>query len=293
VTWNLRSSQIQAEDLVYLISQRRKTFILRLEPGGEFHSHRGIIKHDEIIGKPWGVRVTSHMGESFLVLQPSLADLIRELPRTTQILYPKDIGLILVNMSIGEGQHIVEAGTGSGSLTCAFAFAVGSGGRVTSYDVREDVQRLALKNLQRLGLENRVTLKLKDIAQGFDEHDVDALFLDVPNPQDYVEQARQALKPGGFFGSILPTTNQVSRLVSALRAQAFDLIEVCEVLLRHYKPEPERLRPVDRMVAHTGFLIFARAVQSGSAFTPESPGMRDGEVLDMIPLEDNGEEEDE
>ncbi|WP_054521528.1 tRNA (adenine-N1)-methyltransferase [Thermanaerothrix daxensis] len=264
MSWNLHSTFVQDGDLVYLVSPRRKAFILRLEKGGEFHSHRGIIKHDDMIGKPWGSRVASHMGETFLVLQPSLADLIRELPRTTQILYPKDIGLILVNMSIGEGQHILEAGTGSGSLTCAFAFAVGAHGRVTSYDVRADVQNLAAKNLQRLGLAERVTLKLRDIAAGFDEREVDAVFLDVPNPQDYTEQARQALKPGGFFGSILPTTNQVTRLVAALRAQAFDLIEVCEVLLRHYKPEPERLRPVDRMVAHTGFLIFARAVQAGS-----------------------------
>lgn len=268
MSWNLRSTSVQDGDLVYLVSSRHKTFILRLERGGEFHSHRGIIKHDDIIGRPWGTRIASHMGETFLVLQPSLADLIRELPRTTQILYPKDIGLILVNMSIGEGQHVLEAGTGSGSLTCAFAFAVGSRGRVTSYDVRSDVQNLALKNLQRLGLAERVTLKLRDIAAGFDEREVDAVFLDVPNPQDYVEQARQALKPGGFFGSILPTTNQVARLVTALRAQAFDLIEVCEVLLRYYKPEPERLRPVDRMVAHTGFLIFARAVQAAIEALP-------------------------
>lgn len=270
MTWNLRSSLIHEGDLAYLIGPRQKTFMVKLECGGEFHSHRGIIRHDEVIGKPWGVRVTSHMGEPFLVLQPSLADLLRELPRTTQILYPKDIGLILVTMSVGEGQHILEAGTGSGSLTCAFAFAVGAQGRVTSYDIRPDVQQLALKNLSRLGLSERVTLKQRDIAEGFDEQEVDALFLDVPNPQDYIPQARRALKPGGFFGSILPTTNQVTRLVAALRREAFDRIEVCEVLLRYYKPEPERLRPVDRMVAHTGFLIFARAVVERASSPGES-----------------------
>jgi tRNA (adenine57-N1/adenine58-N1)-methyltransferase len=129
---------------------------------------------------------------------------------------------------------------------------------VYSYEIRAEMQNLARKNLDRLGLLERVELKLGDIAEGFAETNVDALFLDLPNPYDYLAQARAALKPGGQFGAILPTTNQVSRLVGALYQHHFAFTDVCELILRYYKPVPERLRPTDRMIAHTGYLVFAR-----------------------------------
>ena len=132
------------------------------------------------------------------------------------------------------------------------------------YEIREDMQNLARKNLERLGLASRVDLKLRDIRLGFDETDADAGFLDVPNPWDYIRQIRSALKPGAPLGAIVPTTNQVQDLLPALRRNGFAFVEVCEILLRYYKPEPARLRPVDRMVAHTGFLIFGRRVEPAS-----------------------------
>ncbi|MGE5123524.1 MAG: tRNA (adenine-N1)-methyltransferase, partial [Acidobacteriaceae bacterium] len=183
-----------------------------------------------------------------------------ETRRNTQIMYPKDIGFILLNMDIGPGRCVVEAGTGSGSFTTALAFIVGPQGRVISYESRPEFQHLAHKNLDRLGLAEQVDFKLRDIMAGFDERNVDAVFLDLPNPQDYVVQARQALKPGGYLGSILPTTNQVSLFLAALRRENFAFIEVCEILLRYYKAVADRLRPTDRMVAHTGYLIFSRSV---------------------------------
>jgi len=175
-------------------------------------------------------------------------------------MYPKDIGFILITMGIGPGQRVIEAGTGSGAFTTALAWYVGETGKVISYEIRPEMQKLARKNLERLGLEDRVTLKLQDIASGFNEEGVDAVFLDVPNPYDYVEQIRKALKLGGFFGCILPTTNQVARLLTALYHTDFAFVDVCEIMLRYYKPVPERLRPTDRMVAHTGYLVFARPV---------------------------------
>jgi tRNA (adenine57-N1/adenine58-N1)-methyltransferase len=199
------------------------------------------------------------------MLQPSLADLLLDLKRSTQIMYPKDIGFILTSMSIGPGQRVMEAGTGSGSMTIALAYAVGPQGQVISYEVRPDMQNLARKNLERLGLDGRVEFKLRDIGEGLDETDVDAFFLDVPNPYDYIAQVRAALKPGGFFCGLVPTFNQVAQLLQALRQGRFAFIEVCEILLRYYKPEPTRLRPTDRMVAHTGFLIFARRVEVSEA----------------------------
>jgi tRNA (adenine57-N1/adenine58-N1)-methyltransferase len=250
-------------DLAQLVGLRHKHFILTLQAGSKFETHRGILQHDDLIGKSWGTQVFSHIGAPFFLLQPSLADLITELPRTTQILYPKDIGFVLVTMGIGPGQTVMEAGTGSGSMTTALAHAVGPQGRVISYEVKPDVQNLARKNLTRFGLETRVDFKLRDIGQGFDETDVDSFFLDVPNPYDYTAQVRAVLKPGGFLCCLIPTFNQVEKTLQALRHTRFAFVEVCELLLRFYKPEPDRIRPTDRMVAHTGFLLFARKVEPG------------------------------
>jgi tRNA (adenine57-N1/adenine58-N1)-methyltransferase len=269
----------QPGDLAQLVSPSNKTFTVRLVPGRQLQTHRGVVDFDDLIGLPWGSEIFSHKGSPFFLLQPALGDLLREMKRATQIMYPKDIGYVLVAMGIGPGTTVLEAGTGSGALTTALAWAVGPQGHVTTYEIRPDTQRLAQKNLERLGLDDRVTFKLKDIAEGFDETGVDALFLDVQNSFDYIRQARDALKSGGFFGSILPTTNQVSRLLVALYQYDFAFVDVCEIILRFYKPVPERLRPTDRMVAHTGFLIFGRpmlpskfrsAAQEGSSFTESS-----------------------
>jgi len=248
-------------DLAQLVGLRHKNFILPLKTGAKFETHRGILMHDDLIGKPWGTQVFSHIGSPFFLLQPSLGALLVDLPRTTQILYPKDIGFIFVMMGVGPGQKVIEAGTGSGSMTTALAYAVGPEARVISYEVKPDVQNLARKNLIRFGLESRVDFKLRDIAEGFDETDADSFFLDVPNPYDYTAQVRNALKPGGFLCCLIPTFNQVEKTLIALRQTNFAFVEVCEILLRFYQAEPNRLRPTDRMVAHTGFLVFARKIE--------------------------------
>jgi tRNA (adenine57-N1/adenine58-N1)-methyltransferase catalytic subunit len=250
-------------DLAQLVGLRHKFFIFMLKAGARFESHRGMLMHDDLIGKPWGTQVFSHIGSPFYLIQPSLGDLLVDLPRTTQILYPKDIGFIFVTMGIGPGRKVLEAGTGSGSMTTALAYAVGSEGRVISYEVKPDVQNLARKNLTRFGLESRVDFKLRDIAEGFDETDADSFFLDVPNPYDYTAQVRSALKPGGFLCCLVPTFNQIEKTLIALRQTDFAFVEVCELLLRFFQAEPNRIRPTDRMVAHTGFLIFARKIEPG------------------------------
>ena len=250
-------------DLAQLVGLRHKHFILALQTGAKFETHRGILQHDDLIGKIWGTQVFSHIGSPFFLLQPSLADLLIDLPRTTQILYPKDIGFILVSMGVGPGQIVMEAGTGSGSMTTALAYAVGPEGRVISYELKPDVQNLARKNVTRFGLDSRVDFKLRDIQEGLDETEADSFFLDLPNPYDYTGQVRAALKPGGFLCCLIPTFNQVEKTIIALRQNRYAFIEVCEILLRYFKPEPSRLRPTDRMVAHTGFLIFARRIEPG------------------------------
>jgi tRNA (adenine57-N1/adenine58-N1)-methyltransferase len=144
------------------------------------------------------------------------------------------------------------------------------------------MQNLAVKNLTRVGLVARAELKLRDIALGFDETDADAFFLDVPNPYDYLAQVRAAIKRGGGFCTVVPTVNQVEKTLIALRHNSFAFIEVCEILLRFYKPEPTRLRPVDRMVAHTAFLIFARSIEL-------SADPRAGELLQEQGLSPDGD----
>lgn len=293
MAWNLHGDKVRDGDLVQLVGLRHKSFLTRAVAGGNLHTHRGVIQFDDIIGQPWGVKITSHMGNPFYILQPALGDLLKETPRNTQILFPKDIGFVLVNMGIGEGQHVVEAGTGSGALTTALAYSIGTTGKVYSYEARPEMQKVAIKNLTRLGLEDRVEFKLRNIEEGFDEENADALFLDVPNPHDYMPQVRKALKTGGFFGSILPTANQVCSLIAALRANDFAFIDVLEVLLRYYKVEAERFRPVDRMVAHTGYLLFARPVIIDHTAPDDilgiSAALTDSEDDDIVPDEELAE----
>jgi tRNA (adenine57-N1/adenine58-N1)-methyltransferase catalytic subunit len=260
LSWNLHGTHAQEGDLVQLVGLNHKHFIICLKAGEVFQTHRGVLKHDNMIGQPWGTQIFSHNGSPFFLLQPAFGDLLRGIKRNTQILYPKDIGYIMITMGIGPGMHVLEAGTGSGALTSAFAYAVGPTGRVTTYEARPEMQVMARSNLANLGIGDRVEFKLGNIGNGFEENDADALFLDLVNPYDYVAQVRAALKPGGFFGAILPTVNQVNLLLAALRRERFAFIDVCELMLRFYKPEPNRFRPTDRMIAHTGYLVFARPV---------------------------------
>jgi len=251
----------RAGDLVELTGSRRGFFIFRLEEGSELQTHRGVIKHDDLIGKEWGSEILSHLEKPFYLYPVTLSSMLLNTKRNTQILYPKDIGYILITLGIGPGTRVIEAGTGSGGLTQALAFYVGETGHVYSYEARQQMQDLAKKNIALLGLSEHVDFKLRDIIEGFDETNVDALFLDVPTPHEYMQQVKTALRPGGSFGCILPTVNQVSKLLNALRRNDFSFIDVCEILLRFYKPEEDRLRPTDRMVAHTGYLIFARSIK--------------------------------
>jgi len=260
LAWNNYDVIARDGDLVQLLGRRHKSHFIRLKAGAIFQTHRGELQHDEMIGKPWGSRMVSHTGNPFFLMRPGLADIITEIKRNTQIMYPKDIGYIVMVMGIGPGVQVLEAGTGSGALTTAFAFLVGDTGKVTSYEQREQMQNLARNNLRRVDLLDRVDLKLGDVMDGFEERDVDAVFLDLPNPYDYIPQVKASLKLGGFLGMILPTANQITMTLPVLMENNFAFVEVCEIMLRYYKPDWERLRPTDRMVAHTGYLVFGRSV---------------------------------
>lgn len=249
-------------DLAMLQLPKNKQTIFRLEADREYQTHKGSIFHNDLIGSPWGRVIETHLGASYLFIPPTLHDLIRNTRRKSQIIFPKDIGYILLRLSIGPGTRVLEAGTGSGALTTAFAWMVGEQGKVYSYDRREDMQDLSKQNLERVGLMDRVDFTLHDIADGIVEKDLDAVFLDLPKPELYLSQVHEVLANGGVLGAILPTTNQVAALLSKIEEEHFDSTDVAEILLRFYKTVPERLRPTDRMIAHTGYLIFARRMHT-------------------------------
>lgn len=249
---------ISPGELIQLVSPQGKKYLLTVEAGKELHTHHGKIDISEVLEKDFGDEIKTHLGKIYHILKPTLYDLIKNIERKTQIIYPKDIGYILVRLGVGPGSKVVEAGCGSGSLTMSFAYMVGETGKVYSFDRREEFVSLCRKNLTKVGLESRVVLEVRDISEGFGLKGMDCGFLDVREPWLYVEQFSEAVKNGCVVGFLLPTTNQVTTLLEALEKGPFIDIEVVEIMLRRYKPVYERFRPEDRMVAHTGFLIFAR-----------------------------------
>jgi tRNA (adenine57-N1/adenine58-N1)-methyltransferase len=255
----------QEGDLVLLVSEDRKHYLIRLKHSDQWFSHRGSIAHDDLIGQPLGRTLLTQHGYAYLALEPSTHDLLQEVPRASQIIYSKDAAQIVLRLSLFPGRTVIEAGTGSGGLTFVMARAVMPSGRVYSYETRPDSFDTARRNLDDLALLPYVTLYNEDITGGFHERNVDALFLDVREPWVFLDHAWEALKGSGFFGSLLPTTNQVSMLLEGLERRPFGDINVEEVLVRPYKPVPARLRPEDRMVAHSAFLIFARKIAAHDA----------------------------
>jgi tRNA (adenine57-N1/adenine58-N1)-methyltransferase len=257
------STHTEEYDLVLLMVAGQKRYLITLRRGQHLHTHLGIFAHDDMIGKPWGELILSTLEQPGLVLEPALGDLMTHVKRGSQIIYPKDAAYLVQRLNLRAGSRVVEAGTGSGVLTSALAWAVAPMGRVYTYEVRSETYQLARRNLERVGLLPYVEMHLGSIEEGFQQQGADALFLDVRTPWDYLGAVRAALKPGGFFASLVPTTNQVSDLLTGLDQHGFADVAVEELLLRSYKPIPERLRPDDNMNGHTGFLVFARCMPEG------------------------------
>lgn len=256
-------SQVQAGELAMLFTSDYKRYVVLLHPESVTHTHLGLFRHSALIGCTWGATVQSQLGHRALLLQPSLTDLMKSLKRGTQIIYPKDAAYIVHRLSLHAGSRVIEAGTGSGGLTMALAWAVMPSGMVYTHEVRPDIYQIARENLARVALLPYVKMFLADIETGFKASDADALFLDVREPWRYLPFVRAALRPGGFFASLLPTANQVIDLLSAFDQQHFGDVSVEELLLRPYKATPDRFRPDDNLIGHTGYLVFARCIDAG------------------------------
>lgn len=237
--------------------------LIRLKAGAKAHGHKGYLEHDRMIGEPEGVTVRSSTGAVYVAVRPRLADYALEMPRRTAIVYPKDVGIILVWADIYPGATVFEAGFGSGSLTMALLRAVGPTGRVVVYELRPDVIPAALANIG--GYEEprgELAVHQRDVYEGIDERDLDRLVLDVPEPWRVVPHAAEAMRLGGIAAFYSPSIMQVQRTVEALEvSRAFGQIESMEVLYRPWQVKGQAVRPVQQMVSHTAFLTFARRLQ--------------------------------
>ena len=277
-----------AGDLVFLWSPAKgDSFLVRLSPGSVQGSHLGQMKHDDIASMEYGDVILTNRGEPFFILRPSIGEYSRRVKRLTQVIFPKDSGFIIQHLNFGPGATVVECGTGSGGMTSVFAHFVGDEGRVVSYEKREEFSKLAESNAERWGVRHRVEFKIRDIKDGFDERDADAVFLDVKNPWDFIGAARDALAWGNRIGVLVPTFNQIEKTLEALRDNGFVDVQVLELLMRYFKTDPKRLRPDDMMTAHTGFLIFAAKakaipdidISGQEEALPDAPEIEAGDAL--------------
>jgi tRNA (adenine57-N1/adenine58-N1)-methyltransferase len=245
-------------DHILLYLSQRKTYLVKVEAGKSFHTHKGFVKFDDLIGKEYGATVTSNLSYEFKALKPLLSDFIMKSVRKTQITYPKDIALIIMFSGIGSGSQVVEAGTGTGALTTALAHYVKPQGKVYSYEIREEFLKTAEKNLKRAGLIDFVELKNKDVTMGIDERNVDTVILDLATPWLVIPHAYNALKSCGTIVSFSPTIDQVVKTAEALKENGFVDMETVECLMRGMQVERGKTRPQTLMTAHTGYITFAR-----------------------------------
>jgi len=254
----LNQSIINEGDHTLLYLNRKRTYLVKVEKGKSFHTHKGFIQLDNLIGKQYGTSTTSNTGTEFIALKPQLRDYIFKSQRKTQITYPKDVALIVMFSGIGPGSQVVEAGTGTGALTSALAHYIKPNGQVFSYEIRPEFIETAQKNLQRAGLTDYVSLKNKDITAGIDETNVDAVVLDMATPWLVVSQAYNALKGSGTLVSFSPTIDQVVKTGAALEKNEFVDTETIECIMRRLQIEPGKTRPETLMTGHTGYITFAR-----------------------------------
>jgi tRNA (adenine57-N1/adenine58-N1)-methyltransferase len=259
-------------DQALIIDRRGRQYLKLLRASDTFHSHLGNFAYADLIGREEGCWVDTSRGHWLLAVKPTMADFTRLMPRIATVVYPKDLGAIIVYGDIFPGASVLEAGTGSGALTIALTRAVGEKGRVVSYDVRRDMIERAEANVAvMLPDRSRLTIKLGDVYEGFEESGLDRIVLDLPEPWHVVPHASKALVSGGVFVSFLPTVLQIHDLVRSLRAEgAFDIIETMEVLVRPWEVGGRSVRPAQRMVSHTGFITTARRCSPRPRF--EEPG---------------------
>jgi tRNA (adenine57-N1/adenine58-N1)-methyltransferase len=258
----LANNTITEGDYVLLCLDTRRTYMVKVEAEKTFHTHKGYIKLDELIGKEFGATIQSSLGTPFTALKPSLTDYIMKSSRQTQITYPKDAALIVMFSGIGPGSRVAESGTGTGALTTALAHYVKPNGKIYTYELRQEF-------LKRANLQDYVELKSGDVTTGIEERDLDAVILDLAVPWLVVPHAYTALKPSGILVSFSPTNDQVVKTVEALKETGFVFIETVECLMRAMQIERGKTRPHTMMTGHTGYITYARKAVKPPQQKPE------------------------
>jgi len=251
---------IREGDYVLLYLEPGKTWLVKVERGGSFHTHRGLLNFDDLIGREYGSFTPTSLGYQIAAFPPLPKDFAVKAGRHTNIVYPKDAGLIILLAGVGPGSIVVEAGTGSGALATILGYLVRPNGHVHSYEIREDFAKTARKNLAKAGLEDVVTVKNQDLLEGIEEQDVDAVILDMATPWEAVPHAYNALRGGGVFVSFSPTIEQVQRTVEALHRSHFAEIRTRELIEREMLVRTGKTRPATRTIGHTGYITSARKV---------------------------------
>jgi tRNA (adenine57-N1/adenine58-N1)-methyltransferase len=264
------SNTIQDQDLVYIVyDNKKRKWLRKVESGKQFHTDRGYLDYDDIIGREFGSIVLSRpYGYKFFIFKPLPSDVVINMTRASQIIYPEDIGLILVYTGIGPGSIVLEAGTGSGSLTGILGKYVQPNGHVHSYDVRDLAIKQAKKNMIKMGVADYVTIEKGDLLTEVDQTGMDVVVLDLATPWLAMEKVHGFLKNSGVVCSFSPVIEQVIKTHEALKENHFHDIKTYELLKREIRVKFNATRPNSRMIGHTGYITFARKLDP---FVPENP----------------------
>lgn len=255
------STPFESGERILLIDQRGRTYLFTAHAGGTYHTHSGTVSHDGLLGQPEGTRLETSGGMVLIAFRPRFADQVLKMPRTAQVVYPKDLGQIVTYADVHPGARVIEAGTGSGALTIALCRAVGPLGRVVSYELREEHRARAIQNIEDFfgKIPDQLELRAGDVSEIVATEDgYDRCVLDVPDPWRPLPALRSALNPGAVVCSYLPTTGQLQQFVLSMPDQGFLHIESFETLRRTWHVGERSVRPDHRMVGHTGFLSIAR-----------------------------------
>ena len=256
--------QIQEDSYVLVYRDRRRRWLVRPRDTPKLHTHLGVLDVSALVGKDYGVRASTTMGDELAILRPTIEDLTMKLARKTQVIYPKDLGLMVVKLGVRSGSKVVETGTGSGATTALLAYLVQPGGMVWTYDINPDFQSVAKKNIEKLGLSDFVAFRSADSRLGFGEGGFDAGVLDVGDPWEVVASMKASLKPSAPMAAVTPTTNQAEKLVARMKDEGFVAVETVEILLRHLEARVGMTRPSNIMVGHTAYLTFGRTTKPPS-----------------------------
>jgi tRNA (adenine57-N1/adenine58-N1)-methyltransferase catalytic subunit len=278
-----RRGPFQPGDLVQLTDPKGRRRTIELIPGKEFHTHRGALLHDDLIGRPEGVVVNSAGGTAYLALRPLLPDYVLGMPRGATVVYPKDAAQIVQMADIFPGARVVEAGAGSGALSCSLLRAVGDDGLVSSYEKRDDFADVARRNVERFFGHIPATWRLTvgDLAEKCIDDDIDRVVLDMLAPWEMLETAASTLVPGGVLCAYVATTTQMSRIVEALREHGgFAEPDSWESMVRSWHVEGLAVRPDHRMVGHTGFIVTSRRLAPGVIAPPRRRRPAKGSVTE-------------